>query len=115
MTRILIDPNTYEARQAPTEEVGAYYASIITGAVTVQYAGRQITVWAIKFQDDDIHALGFVGRYRTSVRPWRASLSIDTAGRQHAWFGRDDRVGRFHKQSGITYEPETFFKQGETS
>ena len=58
---------------------------------------------------------GFIGRYRTSNNPWLAYVTerkmADGTTRVVASFGRDDRAGRFHKMDGISYEPETYFRE----
>lgn len=50
---------------------------------------------------------GYIGRYRTSAKAWPATVSQSPNG---LWidFGRDDRVGRFHKQNAISYEPALY-------
>jgi hypothetical protein len=57
-----------------------------------------------------IAVAGFVGRYRTSPKPWLASVTAadDAPGALFVNFGRDDRAGRCHKLQGISYEPATF-------
>ena len=59
--------------------------------------------------DGEILVKGFVGRYRTSPRAWRASVVFKTDGTlRYADFGRDDRSGRFKKEQAISYEPEVY-------
>ncbi len=48
---------------------------------------------------------GFVGRYVTSAKPWRARVS-GKGSALSVYFGRDDRSGRFNKANAIRWEPE---------
>lgn len=50
---------------------------------------------------------GYVGRYRTSPKPWAAHVTSGPRG-VYVNFGRDDRSGRFNKQNAISYEPALF-------
>jgi len=100
--------NTFNDAKADVSEVGQFYADRINGTVDVEFGSKTITAWAIK-SEYGIAALGFVGRYRTSRKPWRASVSVEKTGeRTRIYFGRDDRVSSFSKNS-INFEPKTFF------
>ena len=109
---ILIE--TYRAEKAPVEEVGTHYAAIIEGKIDVQVGSKIVTAWASKFSDTSYHVFGFVGRYRTSIKPWRASVSSGIYGNGErytsGYFGRDDRSGRFQKMQGISWEPALYFR-----
>lgn len=87
------------------------YAPIARGTIVISGKEVQVRVYA-----DTLYAEGYVGRYHTSANPWLATVSIDRRegeffGRIHAHFGRDDRAGRFHKEAGISYEPETYARE----
>lgn len=79
---------------------------------TVELNLRTGTVVADAYRskrDGEIYVRGFVGRYRTSPRAWRATVCFKADGTmRYATFGRDDRSGRFNKQDAISYEPETY-------
>ena len=79
------------------------------GTIDVEFGHRVITV-ACRAFDKFVSLDGFVGRYRTSANPWLVSAHFDraTPDRVYAHFGRDDRAGRFFKERGISYEPETY-------
>lgn len=110
MTTINILSETFKPATATVEQVGDWYANKINGTVEVQYGRDTITAFADRTDLGSIYVYGFVGRYRTSSKPWRAVVSRQ-ANRDYtiAQFGRDDRAGRFHKQQGITFEPSVFF------
>ena len=100
--------NTFKDAKAEAAEVGQFYAERINGTVEVEFGSKTITAWAIKSQYG-IAALGFVGRYRTSRKPWKASVTVEKNGeRTRIYFGRDDRVLSFSKNS-MNFEPKTFF------
>ena len=115
---ILIE--TYRAEKAPVEEVGTLYAAIIEGKIDVQVGSKIVTAWASKFSDTSVanvatyRVFGFVGRYRTSIKPWRAYVSSGIYGNGErytsGYFGRDDRSGRFQKMQGISWEPALYFR-----
>jgi len=91
-----------------------YFVEI--GNVEIEIRGRRLVVEARRWVRDsfspgrrDISLIGFVGRYRTSQNPWKASVMFrPVEGRLSANFGRDDRSGRFNKLNAIVYEPETY-------
>ena len=58
--------------------------------------------------EDSFAVAGFVGRYKTSTKPWMAHVTVYKDGRTFARFGRDERSGRFNKMAGISYEPATY-------
>lgn len=79
---------------------------------TVELNMRDGTVLADAFRsksDGEICVRGFVGRYRTSPRAWRATVCFKQDGTiRYVDFGRDDRSGRFNKRNAISYEPEAY-------
>ncbi len=98
------------ATPADAAEVGEFYAGVINGTVLVQIGDKSVSAYAIRHSaSQTISALGFVGRYVTGSKNWRASVTY-SRDHTHAWFGRDDRAGRFNKNQGITWNPEAFYK-----
>lgn len=87
---------------------GKYSWTREPGTVEVAFGGKSLTVEAFRYEDGEIGLIGFVGRYRTSPKPWLASVRADKNGSIFASFGRDDRSGRFQKLQGISYEPQTY-------
>ena len=62
---------------------------------------------AIVGQAGSLDVAGFVGRYVSSTKPWRATVSgIGSA--LYVQFGRDDRSGRFNKANAISFDPTTY-------
>lgn len=109
MTKLAVNMDTFVTASAPVAEVGEWYAERINGKVEVSFGREVHTLWAIRHDGNHVSILGFVGRYRTSTKAWRASVSLYN-GSLHAYFGRDDRSGRFNKMQGISLEAATFFK-----
>lgn len=91
-----------------TGEAGRYGG--VPGTVTMMLRTGVVTAEATFYpKDGDFYVKGFVGRYQTSAKPWRASVQFKADGTiGFVNFGRDDRSGRFNKRSGISYEPETY-------
>jgi hypothetical protein len=111
-----IKTETFQPCTAPVDEVGAPYAERINGKVDVEIdkRGRTITCWARKYEDNGaIYAFGFMGRYVTSSKLWKATLHTTKNGNGEEFttghFGRDDRCGRFNKLNGMYFEPKAFF------
>lgn len=85
------------------------------GTVDVIIGGQRKTIEASRVGPDayfgwterSISLPGFVGRYRTSAKKWRASV-ISRPSSLFVDFGRDDRCGRFNKLNFITYDPEGY-------
>lgn len=71
---------TFREEMAPASEVGERLASYINGKIDVEFKGKIVTVWAKKYDDGplagQINVLGFVGRYLTGQKLWRANVSI---------------------------------------
>lgn len=99
---------TFTEASATVAEVGEHFARVINGRVDVEFQGKTVNVWAKRYEDGEVAAFGFTGRYNTGSTAWRVSFSERKDGRQSIWFGRDDRSGKFNK-SGISYAPEIFF------
>lgn len=91
-----------------TEPLGYKPGDLEFGTVQVKLSGRTVTVEARRFDDATIYCRGFIGRYRTSSKAWRAQLWTNGRGETCADFGRDDRSGRFQKLAGISYDPEAY-------
>ena len=98
-----IHPETFvpRGRNAYDDEVG-----------TILVGKDHTTVPAVRHEDGSLSVSGFVGRYRTSNKPWSARVVLYRDGRLYARFGRDDRAGRFAKDSGISFEPGTLPTDG---
>jgi hypothetical protein len=105
---IAIKPESFTPAKAAASEVGEHYAKLINGSVEVKYGNATFKTWAIRYEDGDISVLGFIGRYRTSNKPWRVSLRLSN-GFLSCWFGRDERSGAYSKRGGITFEPSVFY------
>lgn len=78
--------------------------------VEITLHGKTLTVEAARYPESPytpqhLYLLGFVGRYRTSTKAWPATVKAGPDGKVYAYFGRDDRSGRFNKLAGISYEP----------
>lgn len=95
--RIITETFTSQGLNAKGEPVGTVQVDL--------GRGRTITAPAISVGSTMVIG-GFVGRYRTSPQPWRAFVCY-RAGSLFVHFGRDDRSGRFRKEDGISYEPDT--------
>jgi len=75
------------------------------GTVQIDLGHGQVVLAKAQPQSDGHRVDGFVGRYVTSAKPWRASVS-GKGSALHVYFGRDDRSGRFNKANAIRWEPE---------
>jgi hypothetical protein len=111
---IKILEETFSPATADASEVGEFYAERVNGSVQVDLGrGNIVTAWAHKYEDGDIFIFGFMGRYIKGNKDWRVSMRATTFGNGErgisAYFGRDDRVGRFHKMNGIFWAPDKFF------
>lgn len=80
----------------------------VDGTVEISIGSRTLRANATKFDSGHIRVDGFIGRYRTSDRPWIASVVSWGEDDIYVNFGRDDRSGRFHKRNAISWEPELF-------
>lgn len=81
----------------------------VEGTVILNIDDQQHVAKATRFysRPDRIYVNGFIGRYETSIKPWRASVDFNKDGNlHHVSFGRDDRSGRFRKANMISYDPE---------
>ena len=80
------------------------------GTVDVEFGHKTLKAVECRVYGKFVSLDGFIGRYHTSANPWLVSAhaDFDKDGKVFAHFGRDDRSGRFHKESGISYEPETY-------
>jgi hypothetical protein len=91
---------------------GQYYWTREEGTVDVIINGKLITVEASRTEAlwtrPTVFLRGFIGRYRTSMKNWRATVTADADGRVSGWFGRDDRSGRYNKLAGISYAPDLY-------
>jgi hypothetical protein len=101
-----VHPETFTVTETiPNATIGEIYL----GTIEADIAGKRQTIEAKKFYDGEIYLIGFVGRYRTSPKPWKATVSLAPgAALPYVFFGRDDRCGRFHKATMISYQPETY-------
>lgn len=109
MATIQIIAGSFTPAVAAPALVGEHFAKLINGTVQVQYGAEVITAFATKYENGSISVFGFVGRYRTSNKPWRVSMSKYADGRFFVRFGRDERSGRNQQQNGISWEPATFY------
>lgn len=88
------------------------------GTVDITFGGERFAVEARRWISGSeaafvpskrgIQLQGFVGRYRTGKKVWRATVYSFEDGRVGAIFGRDDRSGRCQKLDGISYSPEAW-------
>ena len=69
--------------------------------------GRVVNALATPESTGGLSVAGFVGRYVTSAKPWKANVS-GTGSKLSVWFGRDDRSGRFNKANAIRFEPALY-------
>lgn len=110
MATIIIERETF---QPVGDEIitkhGKYEFRHQMGTVSVKIGQKQVTAQARRDEKGDISVSGFVGRYRTSPNPWRASVVTRGADDAiYANFGRDDRSLRFRKIDCISWEPDTY-------
>lgn len=100
--KLTINPATFLSlgNNPHGEEVGTVQADL--------GAGRLVTAQALRFKDGSVRVAGFIGRYQTSSKPWRATVIVRCDGKIYVHFGRDDRSGKFNKQNAIAWEPQTF-------
>lgn len=110
MAKIEMVEGSFTPATADAAEVGEHFAKLINGTVKMQYGNVVVTAFAKKYEDDSIAVFGFIGRYRTSSKAWRVSMSR-VGGQLRSHFGRDDRSGMYQKNQGITYEPQLYFKR----
>lgn len=82
------------------------------GTIEVSFAGKTVRAAAKRFGDGDVFINGFVGRYVTSAKPWRAIVAFrnNTSEKPYVNFGRDDRSGRFNKANMVQYAPDIYEK-----
>jgi len=84
----------------------------IVGTVQIDLGyGRVVTAKACNSVRGGLLVAGFIGRYRTSQKPWIASVK-GTNDKLWVDFGRDDRSGRFHKQNMISWQPDLYEQIG---
>lgn len=102
-----IIPETFQPATAAPSEVGDHCAKYINGTVQVEFKGETITTYAVKREDGDISALGFVGKYRTGTKAWNVSV-LHKNGNTFCRFGFDSR-SRKHRKSDIYFCPERFY------
>lgn len=109
MAKIDIDLTTFVAT-GPAETYSKYTPEKREPGTVQVLIGSQIFVGeAHRYPDGRVYVQGFIGRYRTSANPWKASVS-KKPGQEglQVFFGRDDRSGRFNKQQGLSWEPELY-------
>lgn len=73
------------------------------GTVVVTLGGESRRLGATRNKYGDITVRGLGGRYLTSAKVWPASVYSSEDGRESAFFGRDDRSGRFNKLRGVFF------------
>ena len=109
MTNITIARETFQADGPERVFAGANYEMRFQpGTVTVTMGNQSVTAKAERDERGSIWVRGFIGRYRTSPKPWRATVSLSTSDHLYVNFGRDDRSGRFNKMNAISWEPDTY-------
>jgi hypothetical protein len=69
--------------------------------------GNTVHAMASTCSTGGLSVAGFVGRYVTSTKPWKAHVS-GMGDKLSVWFGRDDRSGRFNKANAIRWEPALY-------
>jgi hypothetical protein len=88
-------------------ETRAGVAKLATVEVTLR--GKTQRCPARTYEDSaNVYVSGLSGRYEQGAKVWPASITCFPAengrpARQTAWFGRDDRSGRFHKENGLFF------------
>lgn len=108
MAKITIHNETFTATSEPEALSWTTEYRRERGTVSVSLGCKMVTAEATRYTNGNaVYVDGFVGRYRTSPKPWRATVS-GVGSDLRVFFGRDDRSGRFNKQNAISYEPETF-------
>jgi len=113
---VTIRPETFTITEVKTTEYtvkkSVHSYTVEKGTVEMSLRGKTVIANAWRFAGRDDGRLsvdGFVGRYVTSPKPWRASVDFKADGTMgFVHFGRDDRSGRFNKQNAIAYQPETY-------
>lgn len=107
---------TFKQDGTHTYERKDYRSVTPVGTVEVDLGNEVVTPRARMSTIGDktqVSVAGFVGRYQTSNKAWPAHVYQDAGAEgPQAYFGRDDRSGRFNKLRGITYEPETYERVG---
>ena len=77
------------------------------GTVEIDLGRETVHALATPESTGGLSVAGFVGRYVTSAKPWKANVS-GTGSKLSVWFGRDDRSGRFNKANAIRWEPALY-------
>ncbi|KAB2666550.1 hypothetical protein F9K91_05045 [Brucella tritici] len=106
MDSIAINSETFtpEGRDAGGLEIGE---------LELLFQGCRFSARARRFNNGDIEVAGFIGHYRTSNKPWRATvLYRAVSGEVHINFGRDYQLDRFSKQEEVSFKPEIFKARG---
>jgi hypothetical protein len=93
----IINRDTFKAESVETTSWGAVRD---TGTVEATLGNETKTLPAVRYhKDGDIYiTAGIGGRYRTSMKVWKASVGLSN-GKDRIWFGRDDRNMNFTKNS----------------
>jgi hypothetical protein len=82
----------------------------IVGAVKIDLGyGRIVIAKARETGPGEFAVMGFIGRYRTSSKPWIVHV-IGKGEKLFVHFGRDDRSGMFQKERMISWEPDLYEK-----
>jgi hypothetical protein len=94
----IINRDTFKAESVETASWGAVFD---IGTVEVTLGNETKTLPARRAHESNAIYItsGIGGRYRTSTKIWKASVSQLSDGRDRIWFGRDDRNMNFNKNS----------------
>lgn len=93
----IIKNDSFVAISSDTNVLGDKFES---GTVEVTLWGETKRLPAHRYEDGRIYIRsGIGGKYRTSMKIWKASVHTLTPDRDSVWFGRDDRNMNFSKNS----------------
>lgn len=86
-----------------------YDKQCINARVEVEFKGKRFPAWAM-LTERAIYVLGFVGKYQTGAKLWRATISCDLKNPKDISirFGREEHVHRCRKAE-LFFNEESFF------
>lgn len=93
----IINNDSFIAESSGITDWGSKFES---GTVEATLWGETKRLPADRYDNDRIYIRsGIGGKYRTSMKIWKASVSTMLPNRDSIWFGRDDRNMNFTKTS----------------
>ena len=99
--------NTFSTQSTESKTFRNFTFNYDVGNVDVTFQGKTFTAKAKRSDDGDIFVFGFVGKYRTGNKLWKAfvmSKIVDGKEQVVVDFGRDDRMN--FQKANIFYKPE---------